>query len=122
MPVLVVSAIARVEVPAAISRKHRSGAVSADDAAVLIADIEADYYGTDTEPSRFAVMGVDDVLLAGAARICSVHGLRAYDAVQMASAMAARTAEPGCTSLAAFDTDLRAAAFLEGFELVPDRL
>lgn len=122
VPVLVVSVLARVEVPAAISRKHRTGDISAEVAAVLIADFEADYYGTDTEAARFAVVGVDDGILSGAARLCSVHGLRAYDAVQLASAMAARAAVPDCTSLTAFDAELRTAAAMEGFELVPDRL
>lgn len=122
LSVLVVSVLARVEVPAAITRKHRTGEVSGEEAAVLIADFEADYYGTDAEPCRFAAVQVDDVLLAGAARLCAVHGLRAYDAVQLAAAVAAREADAGCTSFAAFDAELRAAASLEGFELVPERL
>lgn len=119
IPVLVISVLARVEVPAAISRKHRLGDISADVAAVLIADFEADYYGTDTEAGRFSALQVDEDLLAVAARLCSVHGLRAYDGVQLASALAAREAEPGCTSFVAFDAELRAAAALEGFELRP---
>ncbi|MCC7077134.1 MAG: type II toxin-antitoxin system VapC family toxin [Acidimicrobiia bacterium] len=119
IPVLVISVLARVEVPSAISRKHRIGEISADVAAVLIADFEADYYGTDSEAGRFSAVQVDDSLLAGGALLSSVHGLRAHDAVQLASALAAREAEPGCTSFVAFDAQLRAAAALQGFELRP---
>jgi predicted nucleic acid-binding protein len=48
-----------------------------------------------------------------------VHGLRAYDAIQLAAARAARGAADGCTTFAAFDTTLRAAAAVEGFALLP---
>jgi hypothetical protein len=46
--------------------------------------------------------------------------VRAYDAVQLASALAARAANPGCREFACFDEGLRAAAAREGFALVRD--
>lgn len=49
----------------------------------------------------------------------AVHGLRAYDAVQLATAQAVREAAPGCAAFAAFDKNLRGAAAMEGFALVP---
>lgn len=122
MAALVVSVLARVEVPAAIWRKRRSGDISAEIAAVLVAEFEADFYGTETDPPMFAAVVVDDKVLADAARQCAVHGLRAYDSVQLASALAARRAEPACTGFAAFDADLRAAATLESFDVVPQRM
>jgi predicted nucleic acid-binding protein len=56
------------------------------------------------------------------ARLCAVHALRAYDAVQLACALAARDAVPECQTFAAFDRQLRAAAAAEGFALVPSVL
>lgn len=49
---LVISQIARVEVPAALWRKHRSGELDADSASVLVLASEADYFGTEDEPPR----------------------------------------------------------------------
>lgn len=114
-----VSALARVEVPAAIWRKNRSGEVTADEAAVLVAAFEADYFGTGADAPRFAAIAVTEAVLDDAARCAAIHGLRAYDAVQLAGARAAAAADPGCTAFAAFDKGLRAAAAAEGFRLVP---
>ncbi len=58
-------------------------------------------------------------VLEGAARLCAVHGLRAYDAVQLACASVARDAVPECQTFPAFDRHLRGAAAAEGFSLVP---
>ncbi len=49
----------------------------------------------------------------------TAYGLRAYDAVQLASAEAARAADPGCDSFACFDASLRDAAAGAGFALYP---
>lgn len=119
LPELVIAQLARVEVPAAIWRKHRTGALSAADAGLLILDFEADYFGTVDSPPRFAVVAATDVVDEDAARLAGVHGLRAYDAVQLAAARAAAVADPGCRGFAAFDTLLRGAATTEGFTLVP---
>ena len=53
-------------------------------------------------------------------RSTAVHGLRAYDAVQLASVLATRSADRSCASYAVFDKSLRAAAALEGFTVLPD--
>lgn len=119
LDILVIAVLARVEVPAAIWRKHRSGELDAGHAGTLVAEFEADYCGTETEPPRFVVLDTPDAVLDGAARLCAVHGLRAYDAIQLGAAVAAHAADPDCASLAAFDADLRKAAGYEGFTLVP---
>lgn len=116
---LVVSQLARVEVPAAVWRKHRVGELTPEDASLLVAAFEADYFGTGDEPPRFAAVGVSAATLDDAARLSGVHGLRAYDAVQLAAARAAAGADPDCTDFAAFDQGLRAAAAAEGFTLIP---
>lgn len=119
LAVLIVSQLARVEVPAAVWAKHRLGELDPSDAVVLLAAFEADYFGSDAEPPKFAVVATSAPLLDEAARLAGVHGLRAYDAVQLAAARAAAAVDSGCRSFAAFDKRLRVAAAAEGFGLVP---
>jgi uncharacterized protein len=116
---MAVAQLARVEVPAALWRKQRMGELSAEDARLLTADFEADYYGTGSEPGRFAVVAATGSLFDEAARLCASRGLRAYDAIQLSSAIAVRRADESCTECAAFDRALRTAAAAEGFELLP---
>jgi predicted nucleic acid-binding protein len=116
---LTVSAICRVEIPAALWRKHRLGELELADVADLLAEFDADYFGDKEEPPRFAAVRVTDEVLESAARAAAAHGLRAYDAVQLSSAIIARDVDPGCTEYAAFDQELRTAAAAEGFALIP---
>ena len=115
----VVSHLARVEVPAALWRKSRSGELAADDAHLLATAFAFDLSGDDDSEARYVVVGVDDGVLSDAVRLLPLHGLRAYDAVQLASALAAQTADKQCDTIAAFDTDLRRAAAAEGLALLP---
>ena len=121
LEVLVVAQVSRVEVPAALWRKHRAGELSVDEARLLVAEFEADLFGTADEEPRFATVAVTAEVYDDAARLVAVHGLRAYDAVQLASARSSREADPGCARFAVFDRDLREAAAREGFGLVPER-
>jgi uncharacterized protein len=114
-----VAQITRVEVPAALWRKQRLGELSTRHAQILTADFEADYYGTDEQPPRFSLILTTSAILDDAARLCATHGLRAYDGVQLASALAVRGADVNCTTFAAFDHSLRSAASAEGFFLLP---
>ena len=98
------------------------GELSAGDARLLTADFEAGCSGTDSEPPRFAAVAVTASLLDQAARLCASHGLQAYDAVQLSTALAVRRVDESCTEFAAFDRSLRTAAATEGFELVPSDL
>jgi predicted nucleic acid-binding protein len=113
-----VSQLSRVEVPAALWRKHRMGELDATEAQALTADFEADLFGDGVSPPRFAIVAAGPDLLDDAARLCAVHGLRAYDAVQLASAIAARSADRALRTFAVFDGTLRRAASAEGFTLV----
>jgi predicted nucleic acid-binding protein len=114
-----IAQLSRVEVPAAMWRKRRTGELSDDDARLLTASFEADYFGTDDEPPRFVAVRTTAEVLDQAARLCAVHGLGAYDGVQLSSALAARRADPDCVRFAAFDRSLRTAAAAEGFALLP---
>jgi predicted nucleic acid-binding protein len=116
---LIVGQLARVEVPAALWRKSRMGELDAQAARVLTDEFEADYFGTDSEPPRFAAVAVTAAVFEEAARLCAVHGLRAYDAVQLSCALAARGADSDCATFAAYDETLRRAAAAEGFGLLP---
>lgn len=117
--VLIASQLARVEVPAALWGKVGMGQLDAEDAAVLVAEFDADYAGTEGQEARFASVTVTSEILDDAAHATAVHGLRAYDAVQLASGRAAAAADPDCRTFAAFDAQLRAAAAAEGFQLLP---
>jgi predicted nucleic acid-binding protein len=116
---VVISQLARVEVPSALWRKHRMGELTTEQAGVLVAEFEADHDGTVDSPERFVVVPVSEVILDVAARLTGIHGLRAYDAVQLATAQLVASADPDCRTFAAFDKTLRAAAVGEGFTLLP---
>jgi uncharacterized protein len=116
---LVISCLARVEVPAALWRKQRGGELRTDDARVLTSEFEADYFGSGTEEQRFVVMDIHSSTLEEAARLVAAHGIRAYDSIQLASAVAAREADADCGTIACFDQRLRQAAAVESFGLIP---
>ena len=116
---IAVSQVTRVEVPAAIWRKQRTGELTADTAHSLSGDFAADYYGDHASAPRFAVVPVTPAVLDEAARLTAVHGLRAYDAIQLSSAMSARAVDPDCSQFASYDEGLRRAASTEGFRLLP---
>jgi predicted nucleic acid-binding protein len=115
---LVISQLARVEVPAALWRKHRIGELSAADATILISAFEADYFGTEEGPERFLTVGATAPILDAAAQLAGTHGLRAYDSVQLASACSALREAPEGMHFAAFDQSLRTAAAREGLQLL----
>ncbi len=116
---VVVSHVARVEVPAALWRKQRIGELDAGDAALLTEAFEADLFGDEEEPPRFAAVRLGTLVLDDAAGLTAVHGLRAYDAIQLASARVARRALGDCDRFAAYDNALRTAAAACGFTLLP---
>lgn len=104
-----------MEVPSAIWRKHREGGLSQEDGAVLIHALEADWHVA----QRYAIVEVTDDLLDHAARLVARHSLRAMDAVQLSSAVAAQSADPSVAELVCFDGDLAAAARVEGLRVIP---
>lgn len=114
-PVLVVSSIARVEVAAALWRKSRSGALSAQDAGLLADAFADDWHAGE----RLITIAVRPPVLERAAGLCAVHGLRAYDAVQLGCALAARAADPQVEAFLGFDRRLQQAAAREGMRTPP---
>lgn len=118
-PRLIVSSLARVEVPSALWRKQRDGALAPEDAALLTALFEADYSGEANAQVRLLPLAVTGPILHEAARLTATHALRALDALQLATALAARRADPDCTTFACLDLRLRAAAAGAGFAVLP---
>ncbi|ONI77205.1 VapC toxin family PIN domain ribonuclease [Actinosynnema sp. ALI-1.44] len=119
VPFMVVSQLARVEVPSALWHKMRLGDINDKQAELLVAGFEADYHGTEDEDSKFGVVGVDKVITEAAARLARRHGMRSLDAIQLASAILAAEADPDISVFAAWGKKLRAAAEKEGFALLP---
>lgn len=115
-----ISALARVEVPAALWSKTRTGELEDGAASVLVSAFELDFHGDSDSSSRFAVLSLTEPVLVAAAREAARHALSAYDAVQLASALAVRDLDPRCSQFACFDSELRRAASRAGLLLVPE--
>ncbi|HEU4808872.1 MAG TPA: type II toxin-antitoxin system VapC family toxin [Homoserinimonas sp.] len=117
--VMAVSEIARVEVPAALWRKHRMSQLSLESVTVLVRTFEGDYAGHAVSGTILLPIAVTSAVIERAAGLLASSGLRAYDALQLASALAARDADPECSTFAAFDSELRTAAAYQGFTSLP---
>lgn len=115
---LYVSALARVEVPAALWRKHRTGMLGAEEVTALTAAFAAGFHDSEEEPRRFRSVPVTPQIITRAADLLSQHNLRAYDAVQLSTALTVRGLDPQIR-FACFDIQLRSAAIAEHLSLVP---
>jgi predicted nucleic acid-binding protein len=108
-PELAVSFITAIEVDSALWRKSKRSAdeVARQRSHRRLAALEADWL----------VINSFDHVLHEARRIVRRRGLRAADALQLASAMLLRPA--GVTTFVTLDHDLAAAARAEGFPILP---
>ena len=118
--VVVISAVSQVEVASAIWRKQRMGELSPSRARVLVdaflRDLNASYQRLSaTAVVTYLPVATSTAVLDDAVSLVGVHGLRAYDAVQLASAVLARAADPTLTELITYDVALHRAAAAEGF-------
>lgn len=122
-PAVVMSALSQVEVTSAIWRKQRIGELTPNRARVLVdgflADLDA--VGSPDPPAGVTYLAVaaSTTVLDTAVTLCAIHGLRAYDAVQLASAVQARAADPRLTEFVTYDGALHRAAAAEGFTVYP---
>ena len=105
------SLIAYAEMKAATGRKNRLGELSARLFAVVQQDFDRDW-------SSYMVVPVGDSLVRSAGELAQRHGLRALDAIHLASAvyLAQRIGEPLVFSCA--DSALRTAAEGEDLRVV----
>ena len=104
--------LTEIEVVSAIIRRERAGSLPPGTAPVMISKLRADV------AKEFVPLELSRALLATASALCEKHGLRAYDAVQLAGALEfnkTRTtlALPPIT-LTSADRELNAAAAAEG--------
>ena len=110
-----VSELAQVEVRSAIWKKHRTGELTEEDALTLIEVFNLELADVAAGGGPFAIVTASGPVIALAAALPGRHGLRAYDAVQLASAMLARDADPSLDTFACSDRKLGTAARREGF-------
>ncbi|HET6549687.1 MAG TPA: type II toxin-antitoxin system VapC family toxin [Solirubrobacter sp.] len=111
---IVISALSVAEVLAAVWGKVARGELDDEHAAALDRAFIADLRG-----GRFLVLPVADEVIARSLACVRRHRLRGADAVQLASALAAREADPAVNTMAVFDRRLRAAASAESLALLP---
>jgi uncharacterized protein len=109
---LFLTRIGQVEVIAAVTRRARGNRIPIAAAAALIAQFRHD------AAHQYNILEVTPSLLADAERIAERHGLRAYDAVQLAATLALHrtrlaTGLNPLTFISA-DQELNAAAIAEG--------
>lgn len=120
MDLLIISALAWVEVPAALWRKQRMGELSIEEVNDLTAQFERDYRGSPSREPRFVTVSVAESILMHATTLAGAYGLRAYDAVQLSTAVRAREITDPGLQFVAFDRELKLAAAREGFAVIPD--
>ena len=112
---LYVARITGAEMIAAITRRWRSGATSPSDAAAALAAFRADFN------VAYFSMDVSARLVAHAMDLAEAHGLRGYDAVQLAAALElrdrCRAAGVPDPLLVGADGGLNAAAVAEGLSV-----
>ena len=110
-PLVAVAWHSEVECASAIARLERTGAYSSDDA-------DAAFRQLAEMQSSWTVVHPTDRLRTTATRLLRVHDLRAADALQLASAIAAAEGHPASLEFVSLDDRLNGAARREGFPLV----
>jgi uncharacterized protein len=109
---LAVVRLTLAETVAAVTRKERGGLITPQAAVTALNDFDVDF------AQQYAIVEVSSGLVDQAATLARKHGLRGYDAVQLAAALEVHFQIPSLTLLSA-DADLNAAAAAEGL-LVDD--
>jgi predicted nucleic acid-binding protein len=106
--------LARVEIVAAITRRSRGGPVAAA-APALLAQFRHD------AAHQYTILEIAPAVLAEAERLAEAHGLRAYDAVQLAATadLDRDRSAHGLSrlTLISADQELNAAAIAEGIDV-----
>ncbi|MEO1062264.1 MAG: type II toxin-antitoxin system VapC family toxin [Actinomycetota bacterium] len=113
-PVLM-AMVTSTEVAAALWRKHRMGELSAADARLLAEAAHHDV-ASFTATAELLPVVLTPAILDRAAAVVARHPLRAYDAVQLSTAIEVREVAP-VQEFLAFDRALCSAAAAEGFDV-----
>jgi predicted nucleic acid-binding protein len=78
---VLLAAITGVEVVAAVTRRKSGGGISVQDAAQILAAFRHDF------TNQYLILELTPAVLARAMALAQKHGLRGYDAVQLAAAL-----------------------------------
>ena len=108
---LAVSVLGYVEARSAFARRRRAGDLSAADHRTIVRDLDGAW-------DRYVTLEVTGTMIAAAVPMTDRHGLRAYDAVHLASASLLRKRLGTVMLLASWDDELDAAAAREGFQIL----
>jgi predicted nucleic acid-binding protein len=111
---LATSAITYVEVRSALARRWRARDLSLADYRDAVRQFENAW-------GRYVRIDVTDGVLAQAARLAEAHGLRAYDAIHLGSAILLRARIEAEVTLGSWDDELDAAALKEGLYVLRPR-
>ncbi len=98
-----------VETRAALAQSRRAGVLSPTDLRRAVTEFDLAWRG-------YNAVEIDEALVLRAGSLAEEHGLRGYDAVQLAAALRARRAEDD-HRFASFDDRLNEAAAREGLHL-----
>jgi predicted nucleic acid-binding protein len=109
---VVTSPVTRVEVASGLARAVRMGSVSARGAGAAYADFVG-------EVEAIIQVPLTDAIVARAQALVWDHGLRGYDAIQLASALAWQQRIGSRVTLATFDARLAQAAGESGLTVWP---
>lgn len=107
------SLVSRAEVAAAIARASRVGSISREEGELAIARFEAEW-------ANLVRLQMTEAIIAQAASLAWQQGLRGYDAVHLASAIAWRDALRSPVVMVTYDRELWNAAREVGFALFPE--
>jgi predicted nucleic acid-binding protein len=112
---LYLARITAVEVAAAVGRRQRGGALSAEDAATALQDFSYDL------AHQYRLVEITALLITHAMRLAVTYALRGYDAVQLAAVLTVHAARESQglsrLTLVSADHELNAAARAEALSV-----
>jgi uncharacterized protein len=110
--IVATSIVAIAEARAAFARRRREKRILPAEHTRLIREFESDW-------DRYLVLEATNTLIRRAGELTESHGLRAYDAIHLASAQVLREKVSQSVCFASWDARLMAAARKEGLEVIP---
>jgi predicted nucleic acid-binding protein len=115
--VIYLARITAVELSSAVTRRQRGGSLSAAAAAAVLAQFAQDF------AYDYRILEITPTVVSSACSLAETHGLRAYDAVQLAAVLGLRSRRFALglsdVTLLSADHELNAAAIASGL-LVED--
>lgn len=107
--------ITRVEMVGTIARAIRGNRLPEQDGLDALEDFRSDWSG-------FQLINIDHALVVYADSLAGLHGLRGYDAIQLACALTWQNLLDVPVKFATFDSELHEAAQKSGFDVFPQEM